>query len=73
VVSVDTSFDTPEECALEESCSKCAHAITESGDLKLAASNLGERGLPDFLIRMMFTESDDDDKGKRKGKRKDRD
>jgi hypothetical protein len=60
VFDVDTSFDTPAECALGESCSKCAHAITEEG-LKLADSNLSMGNLDAFQTRMVFAESDDDD------------
>jgi len=73
VSGADTSFDTPEECVEGNSCSKCAHAITESGDLKLADSNLGRGNLPGGIIEMIFAESDDDEKDKHRGRDKDED
>ncbi len=57
---VDTSFATPTpECDSGASCSGCAHAITESGDLKLTDSNLSRGNLDEFRIRMIFAEDDD--------------
>ena len=66
VLRVDTSFDTPEECVGGfKSCSKCVAAITDSGDLKLTNSELGNEGLGQFSITMIFAE--------KKNKRKDKD
>ncbi len=60
VEGVDTSFATPTpECDSGASCSGCAHAITESGDLKLTDSNLSRGNLDEFRIRMIFAEDDD--------------
>ena len=70
VGDVDTSFDTPEECVQGNSCSKCAHAITESGDLKLVDSNLSRGNLPIGIIEMIFAEKD---KHKHRGRDKDED
>ncbi len=67
---VNTSFDTPEECVRGNSCSKCAHAITESGNLKLADSNLSRPNLGQFQMRMIFAEKD---KHKHRGRDKDED
>ncbi len=70
---VNTSFNTPEECVRGNSCSKCAHAITESGDLKLVDSNLSRPNLVEGIILMMFAESDDDEKDKHRVRDKDED
>jgi len=75
VWSVDTSFDTPAECAVKstdrESCSKCVQAITERWNLELAVTNLGE--FDQFQNRFVFTERRDDEKGKHRGRDKDED
>ncbi len=70
--AADTSFDTPEECAEGNSCSKCVDAFTERG-LTLADVNQSRGNLPIGIIHMIFAESDDDEKDKHKHRGRDKD
>ncbi len=72
VTGVGTSFDTPEECVELKSCSKCVAAITKE-NLKLVDSNLSKANQDPFQTRMIFAESDDDEKDKHRGRDKDDD